>query len=71
MCVSVCVCVCVWILRETVCVRGVGFNSVQKLAHRVYYITPNVAKSDINLSANMYYLPHSRNSDSFWGYTVN
>ena len=44
---SMCVCVCVWILRKTVCVWSVGFNSIQKLAHRVYYVAPNVAKSDI------------------------
>ena len=39
-----CVCVCVWILRETVCVWSVGFNSIQKLAHRVYYVAPSVAE---------------------------
>ena len=46
-CACVCVCVCVWILRETVNVWSVGFNSIQKLVHRVYYVAPNVAKGDV------------------------
>ena len=46
-CVRVCVCVCVWILRETVNVWSAGFNSIQKLVHRVYYVAPNVAKGDV------------------------
>lgn len=42
-----CVSVCVWILREGEREWGIGVNYIQKLAHRIYYMTPNVAKSDL------------------------